>query len=60
MHHIVITRRIKPCHRRHNRLGGRYYLRACRQARSAVNDWTTVYEKHASSKEHQNEGAERH
>jgi hypothetical protein len=49
---------IKKRHRRrHRRLGGwsgHYYLLACHRARSAVSDRTTVYEKPASIKKHQN------
>jgi hypothetical protein len=60
LQHIATQEGIKSCHRR--RLcgwSGRYYLSACRRARSAMTDRTMVYEKHASIKEFQNEGARR-
>jgi hypothetical protein len=59
LQHIATQEGIKPRRRRH--LGGwsgRYYLSECRRPPSAVNDWTTVYGKPTSIKEHQNEGAE--
>jgi hypothetical protein len=50
-------------HHHRRRLGGWsrcYYVSTCRRARSsAMIDQTTVYEKLASIKEHQNEEAER-
>jgi hypothetical protein len=60
LQHIATQEAIKQ--RRRHRVGGwsgRYYILACHWAHSVVIDRTTVYGKHASIKEHQNEGAER-